>query len=104
MNKIRNTQNISKITMRPVAYTKCKIGQDWYRNELEIIFIPSDCYPDYMEVNDWVMNNIDGEELNIEDVVDIIYHFLQETYHPSSLKIFDNIIGCKTHFDVIVEK
>lgn len=104
MNKIKNTQKINKITMKPVAYTKCAIGQDWYKNELEIVFVPALYYPDYIEVNEWIMENIDGKELNIEDVNDHIYKFLTEEYHPQSLTIKNSIVGCKTHFDVIVEK
>lgn len=104
MNKIKNTQGISKIIMKPVAYTKCVIGQDWYKNELEIIFVPDNYYPDYMDVNKWIMTNIDGKELNIEDVIDRIYNFLIDEYNPESLTVKNSITGCKTHFDVIVEK
>ena len=42
MNHLENTQSIKLITMKPVAFTKCVIGQDWYRNELEIIFEPGE--------------------------------------------------------------
>lgn len=104
MNKIQNTQGISHIIMKPVAYTKCAIGQDWYKNELIIYFTPDTCYPDYMGVNSWLMENIDGKEFNIEDVVNEVYKFLTKTYEPKELKIEDHICGCRTHFDVIVEK
>lgn len=101
---ITNTQNIKKITMKPIAITKCEIGQDWYKNELEIIFVPGDCYPDYMKVESWIMENIDGQELNIEDVVDKIYRYLNDIYNPKELHVIDRIAGNKVHFDVIVEK
>lgn len=104
MDKIKNTQDISFILMKPVAYTKCAIGQDWYKNELEIDFVPKDCYPDYMAVNEWIMKNIDGKEFNIEDVVEKIYDYLKEEYTPESLSVVDHIRGCKTHFDVDVIK
>ena len=104
MTKLENKQGITMIIMRPVAYTKCAIGQDWYKNELEIMFEPNDCYPDYMEINEWIMTEIDGKEFNIEDVVDAVYNFLMETYQPNDLRVVDRIIGCKTHFDVVVEK
>ena len=90
--------------MKPVAFTKCVIGQDWYKNELEITFSPNSCYPDYMEVNSFIMNEIDGKELNIEDVVDKIVGFLSSEYDPFYLKVVDHIRGCKTHFDVDVIK
>lgn len=104
MEKLKNEQEISVIVMKPIAYTKCAIGQDWYKNELEIRFVPSDCYPDYMDVNRYIMNEIDGHELNIEDVVSLVYEFLSDTYLPLDLTVTDHIKGCKTHFDVDVVK
>lgn len=101
---IANAQNIEKITMYPRAQTKCRIGGDWYTNDLEIEFTPDGAYPDYMDVNKWVMENIDGKDLNIEEVVSIIYAYLQDTYKPKKLHIVNYISGCKTHFDVMVEK
>lgn len=89
--------------MKPVAYTKCAIGQDWYKNEMEITFLPADCYPDYMEVNQFIMGEVDGQEFNIEDVVQRVYEFLMK-YDPKRLKVEDHIRGCKTHFDVDVIK
>jgi hypothetical protein len=50
------------------------------------------------------MKEIDGKELNIEDVVDIIYNMLQSNYKPKSLTVTDYIENCKTHFDVVVTK
>lgn len=103
MEKIKNTQGISNIIMKPTAYTKCVIGQDWYKNVLEIEFVPFEYYPDYMEVNSYVMQEIDGHELNIEDVAQKIYDYLMH-YEPMYLKVTDHIEGCKTHFDVDVTK
>lgn len=104
MKKIKNTQNIEHISMFPVAYTKCVIGQDWYKNEIEISIIPSDCYPDYMEIDEWIMKEIDGQELNIEDVVAIIYEKIETEFHPHHINVVDHIKGCKTHFNVTVSK
>lgn len=104
MEKLKNTQGIKTIIMKPTAYTKCQIGQDWYRNELEIEMIPGECYPDYMQINEFVMTQVDGKELNIEDVVDILYGLIQREFHPEYLKVTDYIKGCKTHFDVVVIK
>ena len=104
MKRIKNEQEIKKITMCPTAYTKCVIGQDWYKNELEIDFVPDLWYPDYIEVDQWIMEEIDGHEFNIEDVVDMIYKKLNVEFYPKSIKVTNHIKGCKTHFDVIVSK
>lgn len=101
MNKIINIEQVSSIRMRPTAVSKCKIGQDWYRMEFEVVFNPGDCYPDYMEVNDFIMQEIDGKELNIEEAAKIIYDMLL-AYNPKYLSVTNHIHGCKTHFDVDV--
>lgn len=102
--KLKNKERIDYITMLPTAITKCQIGQDWYKHEFVIDFTPDEYYPDYMQVEKFIMDEIDGKELNIEQAVDILYKFLKETYHPSELKINDHIRGNKVHFDVIVCK
>lgn len=104
MDKLINYEGVTKITMKPTAYVKCAIGQDWFKNELEIIFVPEDCYPDYIQVKDWIMNNVDGKEMNIEQVVCAVYDMLAKCYNPSYLKVADKIADCNSHFDVIVEK
>lgn len=104
MNKLPNTQRITSITMNPKAYAICDIGGDMYCSDLTIYFTPHDCYPDYMEVADWIAKNIDGTRLNIEDVVEKVYNFLMEEYKPLELEVVNNIMGCRTHFDVTVSK
>lgn len=104
MLRINNTQDIKKITMKPVAFTRCVLGGDWYKNNLVIEFVPAKIYPDYTEVQEWIMKNVDGKNLNIEDVVEYIYDFLNTNYKPLELHIKDEVTGCRTHFDVIVEK
>ena len=101
MNKIKNIENVSLIIMRPSAYTKCQIGQDWFYNDFEVSFMPGEYYPDYIEVNDFVQENIEGKELNIEQASRILYDFLPE-YQPFELSVTDHIRNCKTHFDVDV--
>ena len=101
---IENKQGITWIMMKPKVQTKCALGGDWYTNELTIWFFPDRCYPDYTQFQAWIMQNLDGEELNIEDVVDAIYLYLMEQYSPKELIVRDKVKGCKTHFDVVVEK
>lgn len=102
MNKIPNNENVKTITMRPTAYTKCELGQDWYANNLEIIFVPDTCYPDYTEVQAWIMGHIDGKTLNIEAVAQLVKERLEQ-YDPKEVTVKNHISGCKTHFDVVVE-
>lgn len=104
MKKLNNEEKVGKITMMPTAVTLCDIGNDWYTNQLEITFVPDKYYPDYIEVKDWIMINIDGKRLNIEQVVERVYKFLIEQYEPIDIHVKDTVTGSKSHFDVIVEK
>lgn len=101
--KLENTQKIKKIIMKPKACTRCVLGGDWYTNELEIAFEPGAYYPDYMDVQAWIMENIDGKDLNIEDVAEMVHDYMMG-YEPENVEVTDHIKGAKTHFDVSVTK
>lgn len=101
MKKLENIEKVKRIIMRPTACVKCQIGQDWYQCEFEVDFIPDEYYPDYMEVESFVIREIDGKELNIEQAAKILKdHLLQ--YEPKQITVTNHIHGCKTHFDVDV--
>lgn len=101
MYKIENKENISEIIMHPTACVKCQIGKDWYKIEFDVIFIPADYYPDYMEINEYIMHDIDGKTLNIEQAVKMLYDHLKQ-YNPKALAVTANVYGNKVHFDVSV--
>lgn len=101
MKKLENKENISVIFMKPIAFVKCAIGQDWYKCAFEIEFHPDKYYPDYMEVNEFIMREIDGKELNIEEAAKIIRDYMLG-YEPIKVSVTNHIKGCKTHFDVDV--
>ena len=100
MLQIENRQHVKEIVMYPNVYAQCEIGGDWYENRLEISFTPDMAYPDYTEVQNWIMENVDGQMLNIEDVSIKVYKFLEETYKPKKLRIINNVTECRTHFNV----
>lgn len=104
MNKIPNNERVSKICMKPIAYTKCRIGQDWFLNEFEAVFFPDRFYPDYIEVEKFIAENIEGKEMNIEETARCLCNFLMK-YDPKEVYVIDHIRNCKTHFcvDVTVE-
>lgn len=102
MTKIPNKENVKEIVMYPTAYTKCKIGQDWFLNRFEVHFMPNKFYPDYMQVNAFIQEQIEGKEMNIEQATRCLYEFLSYEYSPSEIRVIDHIRDCKTHFDVDV--
>ena len=101
--KLENKEKVKKITMYPVAHTLCAIGQDFYKYEFKVEFEVGNYYPDYMDVEKWVMNNLDGKELNIEQGMRLFYDWLVESYDPLNLKLTAVVKDAKTHFPVEVE-
>lgn len=101
VTRIPNVERVARITMNAHALVKCEIGQDWYNCYLEAEFVPGEYYPDYMQVDEFVMHEIDGQEKNIEVVARELYDFLAQ-FCPKSLKVVNHVRGCKTHSDVDV--
>lgn len=102
MTRLPNIQEIKKITMHPQAACKCVLGGDWYTINFDIEFIPGEWYPDYMEVQDFVQQHIDGESLNIEDAVAILRDSFID-FDPCQVTVTAKIANAKTHFNVEVE-
>lgn len=101
MKLLGNWENVVHITMRPHAIVKCAIGQDWYNCDFEVLFSPGEYYPDYMEVEAFCMEEIEGKELNIEQAAKVLFDFLKQ-YMPKDLTVINHVRGCNTHFDVDV--
>lgn len=102
--KIENRENITRIEMYPTAICRCKIGGDLYTNKFTVKFAPDKVYPDYMDVEKWILKNIDGKDLNIEEAVNLLYEYLQDEYKPAVLTVETSVEDVKTHFPVKVLK
>ena len=101
---VRNKENITEIVMKPFAECLCAIGKDWYHLQYEIKFNPGRYYPDYVTVNKFIMEHINGKELNIEQAVEKIGEFLMDTYYPNALTVKGIVDSVTTHFPVEVIK
>lgn len=99
--RLKNKEKVMSIVMKPTAHVKCRIGGDWYECRFLITFEPNKYYPDYTKVQEFIMQNIDGKELNIEEAAKILYDYLMK-YEPKALSVTNRIEDCKTHFDIDV--
>lgn len=100
--RIENTELVKAIVMKPSVQCKCEIGQDWYTMDITIEFYPLQYYPEYIEVQEWISKNIDGEELNIEQALKLIFDYMKDVYEPAELQIVGNVNNVTTHFPVSV--
>lgn len=102
MTRIENKEGVSKIVMRPIVYCLCDLGGDWYSLEIEIEMKPVGAYPDYMEVQDFLMRCVDGKRLNIEEALLITKKELEIWFPDAEIVVKGVVKNAKTHFDVEV--
>ena len=106
--KFENKQNISKIVFRPKSpsHCLCPLGQllcdklakqggkpmlPHYTNNFIIEMIPGKVICDYLDVEEWIKENIDNETLTIEDSVSMLFDYLYEEYEPAHLKVTSEV-------------
>lgn len=106
--QFKNTQKISKIVFSPKepSHCLCPLGQLFcdktakkgkkallphYTNNFTIEFTPGEVICDYLDVEDWIRENIDNETLTIEDSVAMLYGYLETTYKPAHLKVTSDV-------------
>lgn len=103
-----NKQKITSIVFQPKepSHCLCPLGQilcdklakngskpilPHYTNHFTIEFIPGKVICDYLDVEDWIRENIDNETLTIEDAVSNLFDYLMKTYKPAHLKVTSNV-------------
>lgn len=101
---IQNKERISAIVMKPFAECLCAIGRDWYHIQFEVTFFPDDYYPDYMTISQFISQNINGHEMNIETAIDTLGQMLMTKYKPKNLTVKGIVDKVITHFPVEVIK
>lgn len=99
MASFENKFNISEIRMRRRLHNLCTIGQDWFTSNLEIVLVPNEIIPDYIEV-DKSIQKLEGKELVIEEIVNYILEDLKE-YKPSYIRVTSKVDDA-THLPVEV--
>lgn len=102
--KLTNKQGISMIVMKPKAHCFCPLGNDWYTNELEITMGVGDCFPDYCDIEKFLDENVREKSLIIEDVVSMVYEYINNEYNPKDLTVMSEVNDVTSHSPVIVIK
>lgn len=119
MGMFKNTQKITKIIFEPkTTHNFCPLGQLYcdelekngspkmlphYTNHFRITFIPGEFVCDYIDVEKWIVANINDKKLIIEDAVTVLYDYVNETYRPRYLKV-ETYVDDAMHGAVQVER
>lgn len=115
-----NKQGITEIVFQPknACHNLCPLGQllcdklaqnggkpmlPHYTNKFTITFNPGKVICDYLDVEDWIQENLNDETLTIEDAVSMLFDHLQKTYEPVHLLV-ESFVDDALHGSVVVRK
>lgn len=74
----KNKYNISKITLYKKIHAYCRLGGDWYTNNITISFTPIEEIPDFVFIDKAIEERCEKQDLIIEEVLHTIYKIIQE--------------------------
>lgn len=75
---IENNENVKTVEMFPQVKCFCPLGKDWYTNKLHITLEITDYYIDYLDVQKFLKEEVEGHGFTIEGACKKIYDFLKE--------------------------
>lgn len=118
MGMFKNTQKITQIIFEPknACHNLCPLGQLYcdklakngekrllphYTNRFKITIVPDEFVCDYIDVEEWITNNINDETLIIEDAVSMLYDYITTTYNPKELRV-ESYVNDAVHGSVTV--
>lgn len=100
--KQENKQGVSRIIYKPTSTCFCPLGNDWYTNKFFIIMKPSDCFPDYIDIEKFINLYINGASLIIEDATKMLYDYIVREYNPLEVKVISKVDEVQSHSPVVV--
>ena len=74
----KNKYKISKITLHKKVHAYCRLGGDWYTNQLLISFTPVEEIPDFVFIDKAIEERCEKQDLIIEEVLYTIYNIIKE--------------------------
>lgn len=87
MARFVNRMNISIIGFRKSVRCWCPIGKSFCTYEIDASMSPDATIPDYMEVEGYVNNSINGKDLTMEDAAAMVRDYLVNEYRPKRVSV-----------------
>lgn len=73
-----NIYGVNKITLYKKVHCYCRLGGDWYTNQLTIEFVPGKEIPDYVFIDQAIEERFERSDSIIEEVVNGIAEIIKE--------------------------
>ena len=102
MARFENVHGITRIKFKQNIQCFCPLGNDYYTNQVSVLFVPDEVIPDYCEVEQY-MRKMSGNKYTVEDTVFMVFDYLNTKYKPKYLKV-TSYADDAVHFEVEVTK
>ena len=103
MAMFKNAVGIDKISFVHTVQCVCAIGKSLCTYEFEVVMVPGEVIPDYLEVQEFMDNEVHMHFLTMEDATAALANYLDETYKRLSGTVACTCCDAR-HFPVRVEK
>lgn len=98
---VKNNYGIRNISIDAEAKCFCPLGNDWYTNQFTIDIEVAHDIPDYVVLDKWIAEHINGRSMIIEEATAAVYQHVMETYQPYSCTV-RSYVDDATHSAVTV--
>lgn len=82
----KNIYGVNKITLYKKIHAYCRLGGDWYTNQLTIEFTPVNEICDFVFIDKEIEQTCEKQDLIIEEVINNIYNIIKK-HCPSAINI-----------------
>lgn len=88
MARFENSMGISSIEIpNKKCHCFCTIGKKWCTYQFAIAMEPDAVIPDYLEVEQYMEDNIEGQQMTIEVAVTTVADYIANEYKPKYLQV-----------------
>ena len=101
MAKFENRYGVRKIVYKQKCRCFCPIGKTDYTNEFTVTMEPAEIIPDYCEIDKFIRECLEGENLVIEEAASKLKKKLIEDVHPSWIMV-ESAVNDASHGNVVV--
>ena len=103
MAQFKNTMGISEIAFAHTVQCVCAIGKSLCTYDMVVEMVPDEVIPDYLEVQEFMDNEVHMHFLTMEDATAAVADYLNEAYSPASGTV-SCLCSDARHFPVRVTK
>lgn len=101
MATFENTAQVLSIQYYKSCRCYCPLGKAWYTNNFTIDIEPADRLIDYLDIDAFIAEEIEGKELIIEDAAAKLKAYIKAAIDPVSVEVTTDVTDAG-HGDVTV--